>query len=85
MGWEKLDVDSEIAAHRSRGLHSKSKSLPSILSLITKEQFELITTDPERPVIIKVLQVQVKLRLPFIAWPGFFMKKTPMLKPKKLV
>ena len=53
LGWEKLDVDSEIAAHRSRGLHSKSKSLPSILSLITKEQFELITTDPERPVIIQ--------------------------------
>ena len=53
LSWEKLDVDSEIAAHRSRGLHSKSKSLPSILSLITKEQFELITTDPERPVIIQ--------------------------------
>ncbi len=52
-GWEKLDVDSEIAAHRSRGLHSKEKSLPSILSLITKDQFELITTDPERPVIIQ--------------------------------
>jgi len=52
-GWEKLDVDSEIAAHRSRGLRSKEKSLPNILSLITKEQFELITTDPERPVIIQ--------------------------------
>lgn len=52
-GWEKLDVDSEIAAHRSRRLHSKEKSLPNILSLITKDQFELITTDPERPVIIQ--------------------------------
>ena len=52
-GWEKLDVDSEIAAHRSRGLQAKEKSLPNILSLITKEQFELITTDPERPVIIQ--------------------------------
>ena len=52
-GWQKLDVDSEIAAHRSRGLHSKEKSLPNILSLITKDQFELITTDPERPVIIQ--------------------------------
>lgn len=52
-GWEKLDVDSEIAAHRSRGLRSKEKRLPSILSLITKDQFELITTDPERPVIIQ--------------------------------
>ncbi|MBT6717129.1 MAG: UvrD-helicase domain-containing protein, partial [Nitrospina sp.] len=52
-GWEKLDVDSQIAAHRSRGMHSKEKSLPSILSLITKDQFEMITTDPERPVIIQ--------------------------------
>ena len=52
-GWEKLDVNSEIAAHRSRGLKSREKSLPNILSLITKEQFELITTDPERPVIIQ--------------------------------
>jgi len=52
-GWEKLDVDSEIAAHRSRGIHAKEKSLPSILSLITKDQFEMITTDPERPVIIQ--------------------------------
>lgn len=52
-GWEKLDVDSEIAAHRSRGLQAKEKSLPNILSLITKDQFELITTDPDRPVIIQ--------------------------------
>jgi DNA helicase II / ATP-dependent DNA helicase PcrA len=52
-GWEKLDVDSEIAAHRSRGVNAKEKSLPSILSLITKDQFEMITTDPERPVIIQ--------------------------------
>jgi len=52
-GWEKLDVDSEIAAHRSRSSHSKEKSLPSILSLITKDQFEMITTDPELPVIIQ--------------------------------
>ena len=52
-GWEKLDADSEIAAHRSRGIHAKEKSLPSILSLITKDQFEMITTDPERPVIIQ--------------------------------
>ena len=53
MGWEKLDADSEIAAHRSRGIHAKEKSLPSILSLITKDQFEMITTDPELPVIIQ--------------------------------
>ena len=52
-GWEKLDVDSEIAAHRSRGSQSKEKSLPNILSLITKDQYEMITTDPERPVIIQ--------------------------------
>ena len=52
-GWEKLDVDSEMAAHRSRGIQSKEKSLPNILSLITKDQFELITTDPDRPVIIQ--------------------------------
>ncbi len=52
-GWEKLDVDSEIAAHRSRGMQAKEKSLPSILSLITKDQFEMITTDPDRPVIIQ--------------------------------
>jgi DNA helicase II / ATP-dependent DNA helicase PcrA len=51
--WEKLDADSEIAAHRSRGIHAKEKSLPSILSLITKDQFEMITTDPDRPVIIQ--------------------------------
>ena len=52
-GWEKLDIDLEIAAYRSRGLNSKEKSLPNILSLITKDQFEMITTDPERPVIIQ--------------------------------
>ena len=52
-GWEKLDIDLEIAAYRSRGLHSKEKSLPNILSLITKDQFEMITTDPRRPVIIQ--------------------------------
>ena len=52
-GWEKLDVNSEIAAHRSRGLKSREKSLPNILSLITKDQYEMITTDPERPVIIQ--------------------------------
>ena len=52
-GWEKLDVDLEIAAYRSRGLNSKEKSLPNILSLITKDQFEMITTDPECPVIIQ--------------------------------
>ena len=51
--WEKLDVDSEIAAHRSRGSQSKEKSLPNILSLITKDQYEMITTDPNRPVIIQ--------------------------------
>jgi DNA helicase II / ATP-dependent DNA helicase PcrA len=52
-GWEKLDVEDEIAAHRSRASGSTEKRLPSILSLITKEQFELITSDPERPVIIQ--------------------------------
>lgn len=52
-GWEKLDLDEEIAAHRSRGLRSGAKQLPSILSLITKEQFEMITTDPDKPVIIQ--------------------------------
>ena len=52
-GWEKLDVEDEIAAHRSRAAGSTEKRLPSILSLITKEQFELITSDPERPVIIQ--------------------------------
>ena len=52
-GWEKLDVDSEIATHRSRGSQSKEKSLPNILSLITKDQYEMITTDPDRPVIIQ--------------------------------
>lgn len=52
-GWEKLDVEDEIAAHRSRGASSKEKRLPSILSLITKDQFELITSDAERPVIIQ--------------------------------
>ena len=52
-GWEKLDVEDEIAAHRSRAAGSTEKRLPSILSLITKEQFELITSDSERPVIIQ--------------------------------
>mgnify|MGYP003966166489 FL=1 len=52
-GWEKLDVEDEVAAHRSRGIGSTEKRLPSILSLITKDQFELITSDPERPVIIQ--------------------------------
>jgi DNA helicase II / ATP-dependent DNA helicase PcrA len=52
-GWLKLDVDAEIAAHRSRKVGSSDKKLPNILSLITKDQFELITTDPDRPVIIQ--------------------------------
>ena len=52
-GWQKLDVEGEIAAHRSRTVGSTEKRLPSILSLITKEQFELITSDPDRPVIIQ--------------------------------
>lgn len=52
-GWEKLDVEDEVAAHRSRAVGSKEKRLPSILSLITKDQFELITSDAERPVIIQ--------------------------------
>ena len=52
-GWKKLDIEDEVAAQRSRASHSKEKSLPSILSLITKDQFELITTDPDRPVIIQ--------------------------------
>jgi len=52
-GWQKLDVDAEIAAHRSRKAGSRDKKLPNILSLITKDQFELITTDPDRPVIIQ--------------------------------
>jgi DNA helicase-2/ATP-dependent DNA helicase PcrA len=52
-GWQKLDVDAEIAAHRSRKVSSSDKRLPNILSLITKDQFELITTDPDRPVIIQ--------------------------------
>ena len=52
-GWEKLDVEDEIVAHRSRGMGSKEKRLPNILSLITKDQFELITSNPERPVIIQ--------------------------------
>ena len=52
-GWDKLDVEDEIAAHRSRSIGSSEKRLPSILSLITKDQFELITSDPERPVIIQ--------------------------------
>jgi len=52
-GWQKLDIDVEIAAHKSRNIGSRDKKLPNILSLITKDQFELITTDPDRPVIIQ--------------------------------
>ena len=52
-GWVKLETEQEIAAHRSRGLQSNEKRLPNILSLITNEQFEMITTDPKRPVIIQ--------------------------------
>ena len=52
-GWEKLDVDAEIAAHKSRKVGSRDKRLPNILSLITKEQFEMITSHPDRPVIIQ--------------------------------
>lgn len=53
LGWTKLDLDAEAAAHRSRGIHSRKKTLPSILSLITREQFEMITSDPNRPVMIQ--------------------------------
>lgn len=52
-GWQKLDIDVEIAAHKSRNIGSSDKKLPNILSLITKDQFEMITTDPDRPVIIQ--------------------------------
>ena len=52
-GWVKLETEEEIAAHRSRGLQSNEKRLPNILSLITNEQFEMITTDPKMPVIIQ--------------------------------
>ena len=52
-GWIKLESEQEIAAHRSRGLKSNEKRLPNILSLITSEQFEMITTDPDRPVVIQ--------------------------------
>ena len=52
-GWAKLDVGDEAAAHRSRAFGSTEKSLPNILSLITKDQFELITSDADRPVIIQ--------------------------------
>ena len=52
-GWVKLETEQEIAAHRSRGLQSNEKRLPNILSLITNEQFKMITTDPKRPVIIQ--------------------------------
>lgn len=51
--WQKLDIDVEIAAHKSRNIGSLDKKLPNILSLITKDQFELITTHPDRPVIIQ--------------------------------
>ena len=52
-GWVKLESEEEVAAHRSRGINSSEKRLPNILSLITSEQFEMITTDPDRPVIIQ--------------------------------
>ena len=52
-GWEKLEVEQEVAVHRSRGRHSREKRLPSILSLITREQYEMITTDSDRPVVIQ--------------------------------
>ncbi|SVC97586.1 uncharacterized protein METZ01_LOCUS350440, partial [marine metagenome] len=43
-GWVRLESEQEIAAQRSRGLKSNEKRLPNILSLITSEQFEMITT-----------------------------------------
>ena len=46
-------MEQEVAAHRSRGYHSREKRLPSILSLITREQYEMITTDSDRPVVIQ--------------------------------
>ena len=52
-GWMRLDVDSEIEAMRSRSPRTTEKRLPSILSLITPEQFEMITSDPHRPVIVQ--------------------------------
>jgi DNA helicase-2/ATP-dependent DNA helicase PcrA len=52
-GWIRLESEQEIAAHRSRGLKSNEKRLPNILTLITREQFEMITTDPDQPVIIQ--------------------------------
>lgn len=52
-GWEKLDMDSQEAASRSRGYHSREKKLPNILSLITPDQFAMITTDVGKPVIIQ--------------------------------
>jgi len=52
-GWVRLGSEQEIAAHRSRGIQSNEKRLPNILSLITSEQFEMITTDPDRPVIVQ--------------------------------
>jgi DNA helicase-2/ATP-dependent DNA helicase PcrA len=52
-GWEKLDVDEQLAAHRSRTIGSKEKKLPNVLSLITKDQYEMITADPDQPVIIQ--------------------------------
>ena len=51
--WMRLDVDSEIEAMRSRSPRTAEKRLPSILSLITPEQFEMITSDPHRPVMIQ--------------------------------
>ena len=52
-GWEKLDVDEQLAAHRSRTIGSREKKLPNVLSLITKDQYEMITSDPDQPVIIQ--------------------------------
>lgn len=52
-GWEKLDVDEQLAAHRSRTIGSREKKLPNVLSLITKDQYEMITADPDQPVIIQ--------------------------------
>ncbi|QPJ65750.1 MAG: ATP-binding domain-containing protein [Candidatus Nitrohelix vancouverensis] len=51
--WTRLDEDMQAAAMRSRAGRSKEKRLPSILSLITSEQYEMITTDPHRPVVIQ--------------------------------
>ncbi|MEE2986666.1 MAG: UvrD-helicase domain-containing protein [Nitrospinota bacterium] len=52
-GWVRLDPDKELVAQRSRDIYSREKKLPGILTLITKDQFEMITSDPDRPVIIQ--------------------------------